>query len=123
MPADRWSALTDPRQRMRVAVDALYDYYAGAGPMLAQLMRERKRLPSAASWLEPYDRLIAGLRERLVDGWGLSGRPRMWLDALVAHVLGVGTWQSLVQDARLAPADAARLMARSVADLARDPYA
>jgi AcrR family transcriptional regulator len=123
MPADRWSAFADPRQRTRVAVDSLYGYYVTAGPMLAQLIRERERIPSVARWLEPYDRLLGELRKRLAEGWGLSGRPRTWLDALIAHVLGVGAWQSLVRDAGLAPADASRLMARSVADLARDPYA
>jgi AcrR family transcriptional regulator len=123
IPADRWSAIADPRQRLRVALDALYGYYVTAGPMLAQLIREREAVPSVAGWLEPYDRLLANLRERLAEGWGLSGRPRTWLDALITHVLGVGTWRSLVRDAGLTPADASRLMARSVADLARDPYA
>ena len=123
MPSDRWSAIADPRQRIRVAVDSLYGYYVTAGPMLAQLMRERDRIPSVAGWLEPYDRLLAELRERLAEGWGLSGRPRTWLDALITHVLSVGSWRSLVRDAGLAAADASRLMARSVADLARDPYA
>jgi AcrR family transcriptional regulator len=122
-PADKWSAVADPRQRLRVALDALYGYYVTAGPLLGRLMRERERTPSIATWLEPYDRLLADLRERLAEGWGLSGRPRTWLDALIAHVLGVGTWASLVGEAGLAPTDAARLMARSVADLARDPYA
>ena len=123
MPTDRWSAIADPRQRMRVAVEAVYDYYVTAAPMLAQLMRERERLPAVARWLEPYARLLTQLGERLAEGWGLSGRPRSWLDALITHALSVGTWRSLVRDAGLAPADASRLMARSVADLARDPYA
>jgi AcrR family transcriptional regulator len=123
LPTDRWSAIADPRQRVRVALDALYGYYSTAETTLAQLIRERERIPLVGGWLEPYDRLIAGLRERLAEGWGLSGRPSAWVDALVAHVLRVDTWRSLVQDAGLEPADAARLMARSVSDLARDPYA
>ena len=122
-PADKWSMIADPRQRVRIALDALYGYYAAAGPTLSRLDRERERIPLVGGWLEPHDRLLGSLRERLADGWGLSGRPRTWLDALVAHALRVDTWQSLVRDAGLAPADAARLMARSVADLARDPYA
>ena len=122
-PADRWSAIADPRQRVRIALDSLYGYYATAAPTLAQLLRERERIPLVGGWLEPYDRLIASVHERLGEGWGLSGRPRAWLDALVAHALSVDTWQSLVRDAGLVPADAARLMARCVADLARDPYA
>jgi AcrR family transcriptional regulator len=123
LPTDTWSAIADPRQRVRIALEALYDYYATAGATLAQLIREREHVPLVGGWLEPHDNLMAGLRTRLAEGWGLSGRPRAWLDALVIHVLGVETWQSLVRDAGLSPADAARLMARSVADLARDPYA
>lgn len=122
-PVDRWSAIADPRQRVRVALDALYEYYSTAEPTLAQLILERERIPLVGGWLEPHDRLIDGLRERLTEGWGLSGRPRTWLDALVAHALTVDTWRSLVLDAELTAADAARIMARSVADLARDPYA
>ena len=122
-PADSWSAIADPRQRVRIALDALYGYYATAAPTLAQLLRERERIPLVGSWLESHDRLIANLRDGLGEGWGLSGRPRAWLDAFVAHALSVDSWRSLVQDAGLSPADAARLMARSVADLARDPYA
>lgn len=123
LPTDRWSAIADPRQRVRVALEALYGYYSTAEATVAQLVRERERIPLVRGWLEPYDRLIAGLRGRLTEGWGLSGRPSAWLDALVAHMLRVDTWRSLVREAGLAPADAARLMARSVADLARDPYA
>ena len=122
-PIDRWSVIADPRQRMRVALDALYAYYATAAPTVAQLLRERERIPLVAGWLEPLDRFLSTLRERVVDGWGLSGRPRVWVDALVGHGIAVGTWASLVGDAALAPADAARLLARAVADIAREPYA
>jgi hypothetical protein len=115
--------IADPRQRLRVALDTLYVYYAGAEPMLTQLMREREHDPAVRAWLEPLDGALSEMRAGLVDGWGLVGRPLAWLEALVAHVLSVATWRSLVRDAGLAPSDAARLMARSVADLARDPYA
>ena len=123
LPTDRWSTVNDPRQRVRVALEALYDYFAAAEPMITRVSSQRSRHPALGRWLEPHERFIRQLRDRLSDGWGLSGRPQTWLDALLTHALDVTTWASLVRHAGLAPADAARLMARSVADLARDPYA
>lgn len=122
-PADKWTSIADPRQRLRVALEALYQYYAGAEPVLTLLAPARERLPVVAAWLDPVDRALEQLRHRLSDGWGLSGRPRAWLDAQIAHALSRTTWRSLVREIGLAPTDAARLMARSAADLARDPYA
>jgi AcrR family transcriptional regulator len=121
-PADRWSSLADPRQRLRVALDALYLYYDTAEPILTLLGRARDHHPAAAA-LEPIARSLAELRRLLSDGWGLTGRPRTWLEALITHALDVTTWRSLVRGIGLAPTDAARLMARAAADLARDPYA
>jgi hypothetical protein len=78
---------------------------------------------TVAAWLAPIDRSREELRDALSDGWGLTGRPRLWMGALVAHALNLSTWRSLVREAGLTAQDAARLMARSAADLARDPYA
>jgi AcrR family transcriptional regulator len=122
-PADTWSALGDPRQRLRVALDALYLYYASAEPVLRLVGSARGTHAMAAAWLAPIDRVLEQLRDGLSEGWGLTGRPRLWMGALIAHALGVSTWRSLVREAGLTPQDAARLMARSAADLARDPYA
>lgn len=122
-PPDRWSSVADPRQRLRVALDSLYQYYATAAPVLALVAPAKATHGAVAAWLDPIDRALAELRRRLSDGWGLNGRPRAWLEALIAHALSVSTWHSLVREAGLAPQDAARLMARSAADLARDPYA
>ena len=123
LPADRWSTVNDPRQRVRVALEAVYDYFAAAEPIVTRVSSERSRHPALGRWLEPHERFLGRIRDHLADGWGLSGRPQSWLDALLTHTLDVHTWASLVRRAGLAPADAARLMARSVADLARDPYA
>ena len=122
-PNDSWSSLPDPRQRLRVALEAVYQHYATAEPLLALVASARDTHAAAAAWLEPVDRTLDVLRRRLSDGWGLTGRPRSWLEALIAHALSVSTWRSLVRDVGLTPSDAARLMARSAADLARDPYA
>lgn len=119
----KWTAMPDPRQRLRAALDATYAYYETAAPMLAALEHDRSRLPA----LDPVARTFAdstrAMRDALVEGWGVTGRPRTWLVALVGHVVSLDCWRSLVRAQGLSSPDAARLMARTVADLARDPYA
>lgn len=122
-PTDTWSTVADPRQRVRVALEALYQYYAAAEPSLTVLTAARDRSAAAARWMDDLDRRIAAVRDRLADGWSVSGRPRRWLDALLGHALQSGTWRSLARDGGLGSSDAARLMARAAADIAREPYA
>lgn len=119
----RWRAVPDPRQRLRSALDALYAWYESAAPLLASLVHDQPRLPALAALLQPFDQYMLAVRDALADGWGVTGRPRGWLVALIGHAAGIETWRSLVRAQGLSSVDAARLMARTVADLARDPYA
>ena len=121
--AARWRAVPDPRQRLRGALDALYAWYESAAPMLAALLHDRSRLPALDPLVAPFEQYMLGMRDALADGWGVTGRPRGWLVALIGHAASLETWRSLVRVQGLSSVDAARLMARTVADLARDPYA
>jgi AcrR family transcriptional regulator len=123
LPTDRWSTIADPRQRLRVALESLYQYYAGAEPVLALLSSARDRNITVADWLDAVDRRLAAFRDQLAAGWGVTGRPQQWLGAMVGHALDSSTWRSLVKQGGLSSSDAARLMARSVAEIAREPYA
>lgn len=123
LPADRWSTVADPRQRLRVALDSLYQYYAGAEPTIALLSAARDRHIIVADWLDAVDRRLAAFRDRLAAGWGVTGRAQQWLGAVVGHTLDSSTWRSLVRQGGLSSTDAARLMARWVAEIAREPYA
>lgn len=122
-PQDKWSTVADPRQRLRVALDSLYQYYAEAEPVLAVLAAARDRNALVANWMEAFDRRLAATRDGLIAGWGVTGRPQQWLSALIGHSIAPTTWRSLVGQGGLVSSDAARLMARSVADVAREPYA
>lgn len=124
LPAlQRWATAADPRQRLRVGLEALYFYYEGASPVLAQFAADRERMPVLAELMAPLDAWFVEARQRLGEGWGVQGRAREWVVALVDHAVRESTWRSLVRDNRLASADAARLMSRTVADVAREPYA
>jgi len=119
----RWESLADPRQRLRAVLDAIYIYYEAAGMLLERLLVDRDRMPALAEVMEPYDRWMAGTREHLLDGWGVHGRPRQWIVALIDHALRFTTWASLSRSGTLQHGDASRLLCRAVADIARDPYA
>jgi len=122
-PVHRWEAIADPRQRLRAGLDALYAYYDAAGSLLERLLLDRARMPALTDVMRPFDEWIADVRGRLLDGWGAHGRPRQWIVALVDHALSFTTWASLARSGVLQPGEAARLLCRGVADIARDPYA
>ena len=122
-PVHRWEAIADPRQRLRAGLDALYIYYEAAGALLERLLVDRERMPALAEVMQPLDRWMADVRASLLDGWGVHGRPRQWIVALVDHALRFTTWASLSRSGTLQAGDASRLLCRAVADIARDPYA
>jgi AcrR family transcriptional regulator len=124
LPAlQQWESIPDPRQRLRSALDALYIYYDAAGGLLERLLIDRDRMPALAEVMQPFDRWAAGARERLNEGWGVHGRARQWVTALIDHALRVTTWASLSRNGTLHAGDASRLLCRAVADIARDPFA
>ena len=121
--AIRWEEMTDPRQRLRAALDALYLYYDAAGTLLERLLLDRERMPVLVDVMQPFNVWLADLREQLLGGWDVHGRPRQWIVALVDHAVRLTTWASLSRDGTLQPGDAPRLICRAIADIAREPYA
>ena len=121
---ESWTVRHDPRQRLRTGLDELYVFYE-RDAALAVLLRDRATTPGLDTLLEPFDQLLADARRVLLDPWAVQGRGRAWIEAMVAHALRHSTWQSLVagpEAAGLSSADAARVMSRVVAEIARDPY-
>lgn len=119
----RWEVIPDPRQRLRTALDAVYIYYEAAGALLERMLVDRERMPALAEVMSPFDRWTGEARAALVDGWGVHGRPRQWIAALVEHALRFTTWASLTRAGILQPGEASRILCRAVADIGRDPYA
>lgn len=120
-----WKARHDPRQRLRGALDELYSFYERDDALLGPLLRDRGAVPALGPLLAPFDAMVEEARRVLVEPWGVQGRARGWVDALVAHAVRHSTWRSLVGDSAgggLASPDAARVMSRVVAEIARDPY-
>lgn len=124
-----WAARHDPRQRLRTILDEVYAFYERGGTLFDVLLRDRATTPGLDALLAPLDALLDQAHRVAVEPWGAQGRARSWIEAMIAHALRHSTWRSLVAErgasggAGLASADAARVMSRVVAEIARDPYA
>jgi len=114
-----WRKVRDPEERLTGALAAVYAYYAGTEPMLANLVRDAPKMPALAELLGPYDQYLAVVRDLLAAGWGVRGRRRELLLAAVGHALDFATWRSLVRGRGLEEEMAVELMVRLVRGAAR----
>jgi AcrR family transcriptional regulator len=103
-------ALTDPGERLRAALTALYGWYRETRPMQQRVFGERASVPELDAWMaQSADRLLGELAAALSAGFD---RPDA--RALVALALDFWTWQRLDREG-LDDAAAAALMARTIA--------
>ena len=99
-------ALTDPADRLRAALAALYGWYRETAPMQRRVFGERASVPELDAWMaRSTDPMLADLAGGLADGLDRPGAR-----ALVALALDFWTWQRLDAEG-LDDAAAAALMA------------
>jgi AcrR family transcriptional regulator len=103
-----WAAIADPRDRITVALPALYRWYRSSEAMRANLVRDLATLPAAIrSGIESYPRAVV---DALDAGWPKPSRLRR---AAIGHAVAFETWQSLAHEG-LTDTEAAELMIRLV---------
>jgi hypothetical protein len=106
-----WAAITDPDQRLLVALGQLYSWFDRGEYMLEKTTRDAPVVPAmqapiaaAARWSEAaVGTLMAGRRER--------GRARGRARAALGHAVAFPTWRSLVREQGLSREEAVELMA------------
>jgi AcrR family transcriptional regulator len=103
-----WTA-ADPVLRLSAALEELYAWYRRTEPMLANLYRDRPRVPAVERRLQDRDRFMETCRDVLARGWGARGRRRALLLAAIGHALDFHTWVSLARQG-LHDREAAQLM-------------
>jgi AcrR family transcriptional regulator len=111
---ERWAAIRDPDERLRAALPDLYSYYGRTAPMLENLIRDEKLMPTVRDRFRAFHEYLAAARDVLVRGRSVRGRARERVIAAIGHVLAFSTWRSLVREQGLDEARAADLMARLV---------
>jgi AcrR family transcriptional regulator len=110
-----WKQIADPQQRLRMALEQLYAYYAPRERMLANVLRDSTLIPSLSEALQhtigPYSKAAA---ETLASGWESRPRDRRKQLAVLKLALQFHTWQALTRSGGLTNEEAARLMATLV---------
>jgi AcrR family transcriptional regulator len=112
---EAWAPITDPDQRLRVAVGELYDYYRRTQAMWTTAYRDAALVESLGTimdttWFALLDRAV----EVLAAGRGLRGRRRRRLLGALRLAVDFPTWQTLTSSG-LADRDAADVAATFVA--------
>jgi AcrR family transcriptional regulator len=106
-----WTQIADPDERLRTALPAVYDWYAGTEGMVEKLYRDAPRVPAVAERLTVREQVFDAVADLLMEG-----RPRRKATrAAIGHALGFETWRSLVRGQGLSNQQAVKLMAAMVA--------
>ena len=102
----RWLAVDDPEQRLRKALQAMYDWYEQVERDVAIFERDAKVHDLTAELVARRKQRILALRAGLAQG-----RPRRKVvRAAIGHALEFETWRSLVTDERLTQRQAVEAM-------------
>lgn len=114
-----WRRIADPAQRLAVALRELYAFYRIAGAGLIVIMRDAPLLRAELRPNPSRADLLRAMTGVLLKGWGVRGRQREVLRAVIAHATSVNTWQSLVVQQRLTSEEAVGLLVKLVVMTAR----
>jgi AcrR family transcriptional regulator len=107
-----WVAITDPDERLRAALAALYSWYGETEEMLATGIRDIEHVPAESReaflgyFQTVHAALMAGRRER--------GRTRRRIAGAIGHAINFHTWHSLVREQQLSVDEAITLMVATV---------
>jgi AcrR family transcriptional regulator len=105
-----WAGIDEPAERLRAALLAFYDYYRRAEDVLTHATRDVPQLPALAAVLTPWQELVGGVREELLERWVAAEPGGGRLAAAIAHALRFETWRSLARAETLTDDEAADLM-------------
>lgn len=111
----KWAAISDPDERLRVALSELYAWFEQTEPMTEKLYRDAPLVPAIAARMQARAEGLEAMTELLLQGRRQRGARRMRVRAAIGHAIGFGTWRSLVREQSLGREDAIALMAKLVA--------
>jgi AcrR family transcriptional regulator len=118
-----WVAVTDPAERLQIALQEIYAYYRATEHMTANVRRDLPESPVMQEIAAPFALHWERVRTVLDRGWGTRGHRRRLLRAVIGHAIEFETWRSLERQQGLDDSEAAELMVglAQVAQVAQDP--
>ena len=105
---ERWQAITDARERLRVALGEVYAYHRSTEAMFSRVLADAREHPAVA----PYHAHWRHAVDVLVAPWPDRGSRRKLLRAGIAVALSFDTWRTLAREEGLTDAQAAEVMIR-----------
>ena len=108
--ATAWTRVSDPAQRLRVALLELYEYYGFAGDGLVVILRDLPRMRPELRVSPNRTEVLRAMVPVLARGWGARGRRASVGGAAIEHALSVFTWDSLVRRGGLSDDEAVSLL-------------
>lgn len=106
-----WAEIRDPRERLRTALEELYEYYARTEPMTANILRDAQTMPALAALLDstlaPY---LGAIRDLLAESWEVRGEGKRRLLATLKLAIDFHTWRTLERGSDLSRDEAVELM-------------
>jgi AcrR family transcriptional regulator len=113
-----WATVTDPLERLRVALREIYAFFRATEGMTANLLRDLPDSSALQETAEPFLQYWETVRLTLDRGWTTRGHRRGLTRAVIGHAVEFETWRSLARRQGLDDLAAADLMvelARSAA--------
>ncbi|GAC1319509.1 MAG: hypothetical protein NVSMB25_10410 [Thermoleophilaceae bacterium] len=107
---DRWMAIDDPQERLRLALDELHGFYSRTERMLDNLYRDEMTVPQVEQRFGAFRGYLAAATEALLAGRPARGGVRRRTGAALGHSIAFATWKSLVREQQLSHAEAAELL-------------
>jgi AcrR family transcriptional regulator len=105
-----WAAVTDPEERLLLALSQLYAWYERGQQMLERTTRDAALVPAMRSAVERMGGWFADATATILRGRPERGARRQRVEAAVGHAISFATWRSLVRDQELAESEAVDLM-------------
>jgi AcrR family transcriptional regulator len=110
----RWPSISEPAERLRLALGELYAFYRRTEEMLEKTGRDAPVVEAMATPVAAFRAYLDAVADAIVAGRPERGRARGRVRAAVGHAVSFPTWQSLVRQQRLDDAETVALMAALV---------
>ena len=105
-----WRTISDPHERLTLALDELYAYYERTEPMFSNVPRDAELVDALRPTLAPLQSFLAEATEVLAVGRPARGRRRHILAAALRHAVDFRTWRSLATERGLTQTEAVQLV-------------
>lgn len=110
-----WSSISEPGERLEVALGEMYAFYRRTEGMLEKTSRDAGRVEAMAKPAAAFRAYQGSVADALIAGRPERGRARRRVRAAIGHAVSFPTWQSLVRQQGLDDSEAVAVMAGLVA--------